>query len=233
MRKPEEGLTMEKPVDGADVFSAGEELPVCGSGRENADKTAKKEKSLFQKIIVRTKTADTGNVVPEESCGFSVRKLTFTAMLGCLSFVLNTFVWFPHMEPFQHLCNVIGDVFVGPWWNFAAAFLTGSLRMMTGRDIQAVIGAVIGAWLGGMCYRRTHKLWAAWIGEVIGTGILSAMAAYPVLRIFYGFPKYNPFYLVPFYAPSAIMGASMGFVLLTILKKSGVLGRMLFELNRR
>jgi energy coupling factor transporter S component ThiW len=167
-----------------------------------------------------------------ESRGFTIRKLTFTAMLAGLSFVLSTFVCFPHMAPFQHLCNVIGAVFVGPFWNFAAALLTGSLRMMTGRDIQAVIGAVIGAFLGGFLYRKTHKLWAAWIGEVIGTGVLSAIAAYPVLRIFYGFPKYNPFYLVPFYTPSAAMGATMGFVLIAILKKSGLFGRMLFELNK-
>ena len=44
------------------------------------------------------------------------------------------------MAPFQHFCNILGAVFLGPWYGFAAALLTGLLRMLTGRTIQAVVG---------------------------------------------------------------------------------------------
>ena len=35
------------------------------------------------------------------------KKMVLTAMFACLAFVLNTFVYFPAMAPFQHFVNVI------------------------------------------------------------------------------------------------------------------------------
>ena len=84
---------------------------------------------------------------------------------GRPGFVLSTFVYFPSMAPFQHFCNVLGAVFLGPWYNFAAALLTGLLRMLTGRTIQAVVGAVFGAFLSGLLYQLTKKLWGALLGR--------------------------------------------------------------------
>ena len=52
------------------------------------------------------------------------------AIVTGLGFVLSTFVYFPSMAPFQHFCNVLGAVFLGPWYNFAAALLTGSRGMV-------------------------------------------------------------------------------------------------------
>ena len=116
--------------------------------------------------------------------GLSVKKMVFTAMLACFSFVLSTFVYFPQMAPFQHFCNVLGAVFLGPWYGLAAAALTGLMRMMWGRTIQALIGAIFGAFLSGFLYQKTHKLWCAVVGEVIGTGIISAIVVYPFMRLF-------------------------------------------------
>ena len=44
------------------------------------------------------------------------KKMALTAMLACLAFVLNTFVYFPAMAPFQHCVDVIAAVLVGPWY---------------------------------------------------------------------------------------------------------------------
>lgn len=166
------------------------------------------------------------------SQGVAVRKLVLAAMLGCLGYVLSTFVYFPSMAPFQHLINVVAAVFLGPYYGFGCAFLTGILRMLSGRTIQALVGAVIGAFLSGFLYQKTGKLWAAFLGEVFGTGILSAVAAYPLMKLFYGLDVQNPLYYIPYYIPSAIMGASMGLALLLILKRSGTLNTMLAQLNR-
>lgn len=161
-----------------------------------------------------------------------IRKMVLTAMFACLSFVLCTFVYFPSMAPFQHFVNVLAAVFIGPWYGFTAAFLTGIMRMMSGRTIQSLVGAVFGAFLSGLLYQKTKKLWAAVLGEVIGTGFISAMVAYPLMKFFYGLDAQSPFYYIPFYTPSSMMGAFLAVIVLGILKRSGMLQRMLDDINR-
>lgn len=158
-------------------------------------------------------------------------KIVLTAMFACLAFVLNTFVYFPSMAPFQHFVNVLAAVFIGPWYGCASAFLCGIMRMMSGRTIQAVTGAIFGPILGGLIYKKTKNIYLVFIGEVIGTGILGAMASYPLMRMFYGLDVQSPFYYIPFYTPAAIVGAAMGVAVLLILKRSGVLNRMLNKLD--
>ena len=157
---------------------------------------------------------------------FATRKLVLTALLACLSFVLCTFVYFPAMAPFQHFVDVIAAVLLGPWYGFAAALLCGILRMLSGRTIQAVTGAIFGPILGGLLYRKTKNVWLVWVGEVIGTDFCGAMASYPLMRLFYGLDAQSPFYYIPFYTPSAMVGGAMGLAVVLILKRSGVLARM-------
>ena len=156
----------------------------------------------------------------------SVRKLVLSAMLGGLAFVLNTFVYFPAMAPFQHFVDVIAAVLVGPWYACAAAALCGILRMLSGRSIQALVGAIFGPILGGLIYKKTKNIWLVWIGEVLGTGILGALTAYPLMRLFYGLPPHEWWYYVPFYIPSACVGAAMGVAVMLLLKRTGVLRQM-------
>ncbi len=161
-----------------------------------------------------------------------IRKMVLTAMFACLSFVLCTFVYFPSMAPFQHFVNVLAAVFLGPWYGLAAAFLTGVMRMMSGRTIQALVGAVFGAFLSGLLYQRTGRLWAAVAGEVIGTGFISAMVAFPLMKLWYGLDAQSPFYYIPFYTPSSMMGAFLAVLVLGVLKRSGTLQRLLDNINR-
>ena len=156
----------------------------------------------------------------------ATRKLVLTALLACLSFVLCTFVYFPAMAPFQHFVDVLAAVLLGPWYGFAAALLCGILRMLPGRTIQAVTGAIFGPILGGLLYRKTKNVWLVWVGEVVGTGFCGAMASYPLMRLFYGLDAQSPFYYIPFYTPSAMVGGAMGLAVVLILKRSGVLARM-------
>ena len=106
----------------------------------------------------------------------ATRKLVLTAMFTCLTFVLNTFVYFPAMAPFQHFVNVLAAALVGPWYGSAAGFLCGVLRMLCGRDIGCITGAMFGPILGGLLYRKFGTWWSVWIGEIIGTGVIGAMA---------------------------------------------------------
>lgn len=162
----------------------------------------------------------------------STRKLVLTAMLAGLAFVLNTFVYFPSMAPFQHFVDVVAAVFLGPWYACAAAFLCGVMRMLSGRTIQAVVGAIFGPILGGLLYRKTRSIWLVMVGEIIGTGIIGALVAYPLMKKFYGLDAQQWYYYVPFYTPSAVVGAAMGVAVLLILKRSGALERMQNQLER-
>ena len=176
------------------------------------------------------KTQAVSNTAAQKSI-LNIKKLVLTAMLSGLAFVLSTFVYFPNMAPFQHFVNVMAAVFVGPWYGSAAGVLTGLMRMACGRTIGSVIGAMIGPILGGLLYRRFGTLWSVYIGEVIGTGVLSAIAVYPFYKYIYGLDLTSPLYYIPFYTPSAAVGAAMGVMVLIILKKTGLLSRLLSELN--
>lgn len=156
----------------------------------------------------------------------TTKKMVLTAMLACLAFVLNTFVYFPAMAPFQHFVDVLAAVLAGPWYGFASALICGIMRMISGRTIQAVTGAIFGPILGGLLYKKTKNIYLVWLGEVVGTGFCGAMASYPLMKMFYGLDAQSPFYYIPFYTPSAVVGGAMGVAVYFILKRSGILARM-------
>ena len=70
------------------------------------------------------------------------------------------------------------------------------------------------------------------VGEIIGTGLLGALASYPLMKWFYGLDAQNPLYYIPFYTPSAVVGGLMGVMVLVILKRAKALERFLSELER-
>ena len=161
----------------------------------------------------------------------NVKKMVLCAIFASMAFVLNTFVYFPAMAPFQHFVDVIAAVFLGPWWACLSAFLCGAMRMMSGRTIQAVTGAVFGPILGGLLWRKTKNIYLVCVGEIIGTGFFGALASYPLMKLFYGLDAQNPLYYIPFYTPSAVVGGCMGVLVLIILKRAKVLEHFLAELE--
>ncbi len=147
--------------------------------------------------------------------------------MSCLSFILSTFVSFPFVVPFQHFCNVICAVLAGPFYAFLSALLTGIMRMLlTGRPVTAIIGAVIGAFLAGVFYLLSDKMFLSVVGEVIGTGILSAIVSYYVMRYGFGIALDSPFYYIPLFMPACIVGSVLGYLVLLTMKRSGTLVRL-------
>ena len=163
---------------------------------------------------------------------FNVKKMVLCAIFASLAFVLNTFVYFPSMAPFRHFVSVVAAVFLGPWWACCSALLCGIMRMLSGRTIQAVTGAVFGPILGGLLWRKTKNICLVCMGEVVGTGIIGALASYPLMKWFYALDAQSPLYYIPFYTPSAAVGGAMGVMVLLILKRAKVLDRFLAELER-
>ncbi len=148
----------------------------------------------------------------------SLRKMMLTALFATLAFLLSTFVWFPQMAPFQHFVNVLAAVYLGPFYGTVAALITGILRMMTGRSILSVTGAVFGAFLAGLFYKKAKKFYMALIGEVIGTGIISAIISFPIMKYVYGIPLDKFYYYIPFFVPSSLMGSILALIVLKKLE---------------
>lgn len=157
----------------------------------------------------------------------NLKKVSFSAFMSCLSFILSTFVSFPFVVPFQHFFNVICAVLVGPFYGFLSALLTGCMRMLlTGRPVTAIIGAVIGAFLAGICYRISKNMLLAVTGEILGTGILSAIVSYYAMYYGFGVALASPFYYIPLFMPASVVGALLGYAALLTMKKSGSLVKL-------
>lgn len=157
----------------------------------------------------------------------NLKKTCFTAFMACISFVLSTFVSFPYIVPFQHFCNVICAVFIGPVYGFLSALITGLMRMaLTGRPITAVIGAVIGVFLAGLFYKYSGKMIFAVLGEIIGTGILSAIVSFYAMGFFFDTWQVNWYFYIPLFMPATIVGSFLGYIVLLLIQKSGNLIRL-------
>ena len=91
----------------------------------------------------------------------NIRKITLTGIFIAIS-VIGSLFSFPVLgskcAPIQHLMNIMGAVFLGPWYTLAAAFITSILRNLLGLGtLMAFPGSMCGALLSGvLCiYRRS------------------------------------------------------------------------------
>ena len=126
----------------------------------------------------------------------NVKKMAILAMMVALGVILSPILRVPGMAPMQHFINVLVAVLLGPWYALACAILISILRMwLMGVNLLAVTGSVFGAVLSGLLYRATGKQIAAVIGEIIGTGIIGAMASYPVMAFFLPYGRCGAVYL--------------------------------------
>lgn len=157
-------------------------------------------------------------------------QLTVTAMLVALGVIggsLFTFsIGVAKVAPMQHLINVVAGVLVGPWWALGQAFATSLIRNLFGTGtILAFPGSMIGAFLAGWAFRFTKRLIGAVAGELIGTGILGAVVAYPVARLFLG-AQGALWVFIPSFLMSALVGSLAGYLILKSLWSTVILPRL-------
>ena len=124
-----------------------------------------------------------------------------------------------------HLINITGAVLLGPWYSFVIAAIIGILRMtLMGIPPLALTGAVFGATLSGILYRLSGgRLWTAVVGEIIGTGLIGAMASYPVMTLLYGRTGLTWMFYVPSFIMGTLIGGTIAFFLLSALRRRGTL----------
>lgn len=84
---------------------------------------------------------------------------------------------------------------------------------------------MIGAWLAGVAYQKTQNLFLASLSEIVGTGLLGGLVAWPLAILFLGetagsITFYN--YILPFLL-STIVGTVIATSAISILKRNNVL----------
>ena len=154
-----------------------------------------------------------------------VYRLVVMAMLIGLGVVISPILRVEGMCPMAHLINITGAVLLGPWYSFVIAAIIGILRMtLMGIPPLALTGAVFGATLSGILYRLSGgRLWTAVVGEIIGTGLIGAMASYPVMALLYGRTGLTWMFYVPSFIMGTLIGGTIAFFLLTALWRRGTL----------
>ncbi len=160
----------------------------------------------------------------------NTKKLVLTAIFAAIAVVGST-ISFPVLgskcAPVQHLINVLCAVFVGPWYGVASAFIASLIRNMTGLGTPlAFPGSMCGALLAGLLYQFGKKLPFAYVGEVVGTGLIGGMLAFPIAKFILGNEAAALFtFVVPFLI-STCGGTLIAIVLTMTMEKMGVLKRL-------
>lgn len=154
-----------------------------------------------------------------------VKKLVISGMLTALTVALSGFsipVGASKCFPIQHLANVIAGVFLGPVYCVSLAFCTSLIRNLMGTgSLLAFPGSMAGAFLGAYLYQRTRKLLPAYLGEVVGTGLIGGLLCYPVAAVLMGKEVAVFFFVAPFLM-STLAGTIMAAILLAILRRLGL-----------
>ncbi|WEV71042.1 energy coupling factor transporter S component ThiW [Lactobacillus sp. ESL0785] len=153
--------------------------------------------------------------------GKQTKKLTILAIMVALDVVLSPIFRVEGMAPMSSVINIIGASMLGPVYVTIMATLCGIIRMLImGIPPLALTGAIFGALLAGIFYKLTRNIWAACLGEIIGTGIIGSLLSYPVMVWFTGSSN-NLYWFVytPRFIGAAIIGSAVALIVLLKLGK--------------
>ena len=154
-----------------------------------------------------------------------LRKLVLTAVLAGIAVAcspLSIPVGASKCFPVQHLVNILAAVFLGPGYAVAEAFVASLCRNLMGTGtLLAFPGSMIGALLSGILYKWLKKLPFAYIGELVGTGLLGGMAAFLIASLVMG-KEAALFTYVPAFFISSAGGTLLAVLVVPALKKAGV-----------
>ncbi|WP_097026821.1 energy coupling factor transporter S component ThiW [Clostridium peptidivorans] len=157
----------------------------------------------------------------------STKKLTFSALLIAMGVLLSNLIYIPigtsRCFPIQHLINVLSAVMFNSYIGVGIAFCISVIRNILGTgSIMAFPGSMIGAFLAVLFYRKGKKIIYAFLGEVIGTGVIGALLCYPISKLILGKDVAALFYVIPF-SISSVGGALIAYVVLTIISKRNII----------
>lgn len=154
------------------------------------------------------------------------KKLTLSALFIALGVISAHVIYIPigvsKCFPVQHTINILSAVLLGPWYAVGNAFIISLFRNILGTgSLLAFPGSMIGAFLAGILYKRFKNNLSALVGEIIGTGIIGALLAFPIAKLILGKDVAALFFVFPFLI-STVGGSIIGYTLLTVTKISKI-----------
>ena len=155
------------------------------------------------------------------------RNIARAVILVAIGVTISPFTSIPigiaKINPAQHFVNVVGAVLLGPWWAAGIALIIGILRNALGAGtLLAFPGGMIGAFLAGLAYRYSRSIYFGALGEIVGTGLLGAIAsAFIVAPILMGRPMALGALIIAF-SGSTIAGSIIGVLALNLLDRAGL-----------
>ncbi|HDZ91186.1 MAG: energy coupling factor transporter S component ThiW [Deltaproteobacteria bacterium] len=125
--------------------------------------------------------------------------------------------------PAQHMVNVLAGVMLGPLYAVVIAAVSGIIRNILGLGtLLAFPGGMIGAFLAGLAYKWSRNIYVAGAGEVIGTGLLGALASgWIVAPVFMGKTIALATLIVAF-SISTVGGTAIAIAALHVLRRAGI-----------
>ena len=148
-----------------------------------------------------------------------VKKIVLSGIYIAIAAVLGTLsipVFGGKMSPVQHFINVTASITLGPIYSVICAFITSIIRNAIGTgSLLAFPGSMVGALVSGVLYKLTKKTEGALVGEIIGTGIIGALIAYPIATLFMGKNVALFTYVVPFLI-SCVGGSIIAYILFKV-----------------
>lgn len=151
--------------------------------------------------------------------------LVTLSMFVSIGVVISPILRFEGFAPTAHFVNVVCSVLLGPWYSLANAVITAFIRMsLLSIPPLAITGQVFGAFLSGFLYRKTKgSIVACVIGEIIGTGIIGAIASYPVMTLIWGKGDITWYFYLPSFLIATLIGGSVAYIFLKTLQRAKVL----------
>lgn len=155
-------------------------------------------------------------------------KILLLSMFVALGVVISPILRVEGMCPMAHFINIVCSVFLGPWYSLLCAVMIGVIRMTTmAIPPIALTGAIFGAFLSGVFYRASKgRIIFAVLGEIIGTGIIGAIASYPVMSFIWGKEGLTWLFYVPSFIGGTLIGGSIAYVFLKKLAQTGMLVKL-------
>ena len=177
--------------------------------------------------MVRYKVVNNGGFMNRNNS--TLVKMIMLSIFVAIGVVISPILRVVGFCPTQHFVNIVCAVFLGPWYALLCATLIGIIRMSL--PPLALTGAVFGAFLSGVLYKRTNKLIMACIGEVIGTGIIGSIVSVPVMKFFFGKSNLTLFFYTPSFVLATLMGATVALLFLKAMQKNKMLDKLKESIN--
>ena len=173
----------------------------------------------------------------------NIRKLAVAAVLVAVAVVGSLFS-FPFLgakcSPVQHLVNIIGGVYLGPWYSLGMAFCASLIRNIFGLgSLMAFPGSMVGAFLSGVMYHwifkgknLTLRLPMAYVGELFGTSVIGGMLSFPIAYLIMNNTATLFGFVFPFFV-SSVVGTVIAAILVTSLKRVKAIDIFLGDISQK